>query len=148
MQEPVQDNDNGWTVAGTPFRSGVVATSGSIVDIMKGELSAKENDARAKMNIYANVYVDLGNGPLVMDRDNAGLTVDDMGFNGAALSLYEVMCVLDNIYSSFNTTVCLQLDDFYTQWANKGMDWDFENIGKATDAVGAVETKPARSARK
>ena len=137
-EEPEEGNYNAWTVA-TAFRSGVVANSGAVINIMRSDLSALENDQRAKMNIYANVYVDLGNGPIVQNAVDAGKSVADSDFAGIALSLYDVVAMVDGSYDSFNTATCVQLDGFYAQWKNKGMDWHLENIGKTADTLGAID---------
>lgn len=138
-QEPEAGNQNAWTVAETPFRSGVVATSGSVVNIVRKDLSATENDRRAQMSIYANVYVDLGNGPIVQNIADAGLTVADRDFAGIALSLYDVMAMVDGTYNSFNTATCLQMDEFYAQWKDKGLGWKFKNFGTAAALTGTVD---------
>lgn len=130
---------NRYTIADEPFRSGIVATSGSVFGIMKTSKLPKVNNAHARTPIYANAYIDLGDGPIVADALNPGKTVTDANFTGTALSLYDVMVKLDGLYTSYNTATRLQLDAFYQQWKPLGMDWEFANIGKTTDSTGAVD---------
>ena len=129
---------NRYTVAATNFKSGVTATSGSIFGIMKDARSALLNNRYARTPIYANPYIDLGNGPIVGDTVNPGKTVADANFDGIAMSLYDVMMRLDATYNNYKITDRLQLDNFYTQWKNKGMNWGFVNIGQ-TAAAGNVD---------
>lgn len=130
---------NRYTVADAAFRSGITATSGSVFGIMKSSRTAAENELCAKTHIYANAYIDLGDGPIVSDTANPGKTVDDQGFNGVALSLYDVMFKLDDAYNKYNTTTKLQIDAFYTQWKTLGMDWDFKNVGQTAGSTDAVD---------
>lgn len=121
---------NSYTVAAAPFRSGITATSGSIFGIMKESRSAADNEKNAKTPIYANAYIDLGNGPIVADIVNPGKLATDSDFTGTAMSLYDVMFGLDNAYYNYNAATRLQLDNFYFTWKAKGMDWSFKNIGQ------------------
>ena len=128
--EPEWGNSNRWTVSNVPFTSGVTVTSGSIFGIMKEDRTAAKNDQYAKMKIYANAYVDFGNGPIVADTENAGKVATGNAFTGTAVSLYDVMQQLDNTYEAYAGDTHLQLDTFYKQWKEKGMDsWEFKIIG-------------------
>lgn len=139
MTEPENGNFNAWTEAAVPFQSGAVATSGSVFGIMKDIRSAATNDRYGKMKIYANAYIDLGNGPIVANYADAGKTADAEGFKGTALSLYDVMQKLDSSYASYPTATRLQLDAFYAQWKEKGMDWGFGAIGTSTGITGKID---------
>jgi len=130
---------NKYTVAQAPFQSGVTATSGSIFGIMKDSREPVDNDAYAKVPIYANAYIDLGNGPIVADITNPGKKVGEDGFTGIALSLFDVMAKLDDAYNNYNTTTRLQLDNFYFQWKDKGMDWDFDYIGQTAGTTDGID---------
>ena len=124
------DKDNNqYTVAKEAFESGKIATSGSVFGIMKESRSATINDQCARMPIYANAYVDFGNGPVVADIANAGKTVASEGFTGVGLSLYDVVRKVDTAYANYSTVIRTQLDAFYLQWKDQGMDWDLRNIG-------------------
>jgi len=139
MTEPEAGNFNGWTEAAAPFRSGVVATSGSVFGILKDTRSAGLNDRYGKMKIYANAYIELGDEIFVANTADAGKTADTEGFSGVAMSLYDVMQLLDASYASYNTTTRLQLDAFYAQWKEKGMAWGFSAIGTSTGITGKID---------
>ena len=130
---------NQYTVAKVPFESGRITTSGSVFGILKTTRNAEKNDRCARMAIYANAYIDLGNGAIVADVDNVGKTVDSADFSGVALSLYDVMLKIDSAYNGYNTIVRSQLDAFYLQWKDQGMDWSFTNIGQTAGTTDAVD---------
>ena len=130
---------NRYSTIRSSFHSGVVATSGSVFGIMKESKMPLVNEKHAKMPIYANAYIDFGNGPIVADTVNPGKKVGDEGFDGVAMSLYDVMLELDKRYSGYNTATRLQLDAFYQQWKPLGMFWEYENIGQSADSTGVVD---------
>lgn len=140
MTEEAKGNYNAWTEAATPFQSGVVATSGSVFGILKDSRTAARNNEMGRMKIYANAYIDLGGQILVANTADAGKTADAEGFGGTALSLYDVMQLLDASYASYNTTTRLQLDAFYGQWKEAGMnDWGMTKIGTSTGITGKID---------
>ena len=118
-----------YTVATEAFTSGVTVNSGSVVNIMSPEQSGADNLSRSKMRIYANAYIDLGNGPVMADAASVGKTAKDADFSGTAVSLLAVMRALDGKYDSLDVTTQKQLDAFAVQWITKGVNWKFENIG-------------------
>ena len=125
---------NRYTVAGTDFVSGAVATSGSVFGIMKTEREAAKNARYGEIEIYANPYLLLelnGVQTVVMgDTRNDGKTTDDAEFTGTAWSLHEVMDALDQSYSSYSGDIQERLDNFYKSWEQDGMaDWKFDRIG-------------------
>ena len=113
-----------YTVAGDKFVSGATVTSGSVVGIMKEELTPEENLKRCRMPIYANAYIDLGDGPIMADIDNIGTK------KGVSASLNQVVEALDKAYPTFNATTQGQLDDFYNSWKAAGVQFDIQNMGK------------------
>lgn len=113
-----------YTVSSAKFVSGTTITSGSVVDILKEELPASENQKRSRMPIYANAYVDFGNGPVMAD------TVNDGTKNGTSASLWQVIKALDAVYPAQTQTVQSQLDAFDLKWKTVGVDFGTENIGK------------------
>lgn len=140
MTEEAKGNYNAWTEATTPFQSGVVATSGSVFGILKDSRTAARNNEMGRMKIYANAYIDLDGEIIVANTADAGKTADAEGFGGTALSLYDVMQLLDASYSKQNTTTRLQLDAFYAQWKEAGMnDWGMTKIGTTTGITGKID---------
>ena len=123
---------NQYTVASAPFQSGAVCVSGSVFNIMKDTNSQQTNNSNGNSPIYANVYVDFGSGPLVADTKNPGKSLQDPEFDGTAYSLRTVMERLDDMYFTHMDGAARALaDNFHAQWKDKGMDWDFVNIGSA-----------------
>ena len=113
-----------YTVASEKFASGATVTSGSVVGIMKDDLTPAENLNRSRMPIYANAYIDLGNGPIMADNDNIGTK------KGTSASLLQVVTALDQTYGSYSTVVQGQLDAFCKTWKNLGVNFETENINK------------------
>ena len=112
-----------YTVCTDKFVSGATATSSSVVDIMKEDLTAAENLKRSRMPIYANAYIDLGDGPIMADTANVGKKA------GISASLAQVLAVLDGNYSSYRETVKGQLRDFNDTWKTAGVNLNLTNIG-------------------
>lgn len=112
-----------YTVCTEKFVSGATATSGSVVDIMKAELTASENLKRSRMPLYANAYIDLGNGPIVADTANVGKKA------GISASLMQVLAALDANYENYSNTVKGQLRDFNDTWKAAGVNLNLINIG-------------------
>ena len=111
--------------AENPLVSGQVVESGSIFGIMKTSRTAKLNDAYGQMKIYANPYLELADGRIIMcDTENAGKTASDPGFDGIAYSLYDAMKALETKW--YDTSVATdsvkdQINTFYNDWAPYGM---------------------------
>lgn len=99
-----EEDINRATVAAVPFASGVEVTSGSVFGILKE--SSRSNIARSQMKIYANVYVELEDGTiLVGDADS-----------GAAWSLREVLDAIGENYESLSTADQQAFDHFLDYW--------------------------------
>jgi hypothetical protein len=104
------------TVGKESFASGLEATSTSVFGILKASRKAELNDRYGKMPIYANTYVELADGTIVM------------GENGAAQSLYDVLQAIDNNWADYKTQQTSILE-FFRAWAAQGLtSWKFENI--------------------
>ena len=114
-----------YTVADQKFVSGATVTSGAVVNILDADKTDAENLRRSKMALYANAYIDLGNGPIMADNVNVGKKA------GLSASLYQVMQVLDEKYGAAPITTQEQLDGFYTTWKNTCGNMSLVNIGKA-----------------
>ena len=116
------------TSISTGFQPGVVATSGAVFNIMKASKSNSVNVRNGEMKIYANAYILLENGTVIMADETAGDTVADPDFDGAAYSLYDVLNAIDGNWADYEESHAAILD-FYNTWAQHGMDnWQFENI--------------------
>ncbi len=126
-------DENQYTTAKNAFKSGVIATSGSVFNIMKASITdPAENAARGEMDIYANPYICFNFGKdkiVVADTVNAGKTEETEGFNGIAMSLHNVLDTLDDTYFNYDAATQTKIDAFYKQWKQNGMaDWVFINI--------------------
>ena len=122
-----------YTVASTPFESGVVATSGSVFNIMKTSNKADRNCRRGEMKIYANAYLEIdGIGYVMGDTENTGKTVADATFAGVAYSLQDVLLAIDADWEHYvEEGKADAVKEFYSTWAQHGMNaWDdlFQNI--------------------
>ncbi|MBR2311393.1 MAG: hypothetical protein IKA47_12840 [Oscillospiraceae bacterium] len=116
-----------YTVSADKFVSGTTVTSGSVVGILKEELTPAENLKRSRMPLYANAYIDLGNGPIVADTENVGKKA------GTKASLMQVLAALDSAYSGYSAVIQGQLDDFVAAWSD--VNFNLVNIGKEKKVV-------------
>lgn len=87
--------------------SAVSATSGSVVNIIKEDLSKEENAARMQMKVYANAYmtVDTGLGEVVnfmSDNENGGKTAAAEDFTGVAYSLFDIVKEINDNWDSYS----------------------------------------------
>lgn len=123
------DKTDAYTVCSEKFVSGVTVTSGTIVNILNDSLTGAENLKRSRMTVYANAYIDFGNGPVMADTENIGKVT------GTCASLERVLTALDEKYLTLNTAVQTQLDNLYAKWSEKGVSFDFSNIGKPKKVI-------------
>lgn len=134
-------DENRYTVASEAFVSGAEATSGSVFGIMKPERDAATNAQYGEMDIYANPYVcfDINGMIVVGDNKNPGKTTLDADFNGVGYSLHDVMDMVDGEFFSYDADEQEQLNQFYLQWKESGMDWSFANIGSDNTGTDGVD---------
>lgn len=130
----VQAEDNECTelTPGTDFGSSNETTSAAVFNIMKSTETAKENQGRGEMPIYANPYICFNMGTPVYvtgDTRNPGKVLTDVGFDGISCSLLDVMIAIDQNYESFAQDARERTDRYYFQWAETGMSWGFGSIG-------------------
>lgn len=104
------------TVGAAPFASGLETTSTSVFGILKNSRKPELNDRYGKMPIYANTYVELADGTVVM------------GENGTSRSLYDVLAAIDGNWADYEESRTSILE-FFRAWATKGLSsWEFTNI--------------------
>lgn len=114
------------TVANT-----VTANSGSVFGIMKD--GKDNNQERGEMKIYANAYI-LVNGEAIYvgDTENADKDVDTEGFDGVALSLYDVLKKIDDQVTAgkleLSQTNIEQITELYSKIKAWGVSWTSDNI--------------------
>lgn len=109
-------NANGYTVyTGKP--SGEF-TSGSVFNIFKENLTATKNATRGEMKIYANAYLRLTDGTIVLAD------------NGVTRSLQDVMVELDTHLDNYTDKKEIILN-FYKTWKDAMATWNLNNIAAA-----------------
>lgn len=118
-----------YTVADEKFASGSTVISGAVVNILDADLTGSENLRRSNMQIFANAYIDLGNGPIMADTANAGKRA------GTSASLQQILMALDNSYSAQSIRIKDQLDAFETTWKAAGVNFNFASIGKQRKVI-------------
>ena len=109
----------------------VTANSGSVFGIMKD--GRENNQERGEMKIYANAYILVeGAAIYVGDNDNAGKSTEDEGFDGVALSLYDVLKKIDDKVTDGSLTLTPtnieQITELYGKIKAWGVNWTFTNI--------------------
>jgi len=136
MSEAEAKDRNCYTCYTEDFASGVVVTSGSVFNIMNTQRDASTNDAYGQCDIYANPYLMLTTDAVfVGDTKNTGKTVDASDFDGNAYSLRDAMGLMDDIFFRYALSARNRINDFYNTWQDKGMAWQFVNIGAQANAV-------------
>jgi hypothetical protein len=109
-------NVNGYTVyTGKPAGE---FTSGSVFNIFKESLSAANNATRGEMKIYANAYLRLTDGTIVLAD------------TGVTYSLQDVMVELDTNLEDYTDKKEIILD-FYKTWKDAMANWNLNNIAAA-----------------
>jgi len=71
------------------------------------------------MQIYANAYLKLEDGTVLM------------GSNGTSKSMYDVMYYLNENFDSLEADVQETAKAFYAQWAGAMVSWKLENLAAA-----------------
>ena len=88
-----------------------VFTSGSIINIFREGLSPEKNARRGEMKIYANPYLKLQDGTVLMAQE------------GAAYSLLDVMEAIEANWADYvSQGKADTVKEFYQTWASCGMD--------------------------
>ena len=129
MTEAQEGNNNRYTRITTPLEKGVIATSGSVLNIMKDSNANLLNYINGNKKIYANPYITLKGGlTLVTDNKNPGKTADDASFDGISHSLFDVMRAIDGRYDRYTEEQQAVIESFYAKWKNKGLQLQLENI--------------------
>lgn len=104
------------TVGKEAFASGMETTSTSVFGILKNGRKPELNDRYGKKKIYANTYVELADGTIVM------------GENGTDRSLYDVMTYLSENFETLDAGAQTQVKDFYAIWESIMSGWNLANL--------------------
>ncbi len=126
IEQMINNDKNAWTSIKNEGKAALTGkadaeafTSGSVFNIFKGG----EDDAdRGKIKIYANAYLDLGNGRIVMaSNDNWDAQA------GTAWSLKNVIEALNNKTDLTDAQKGL-IYNFYDTWKDAMTEWEVSNI--------------------
>ena len=126
-----EEQDSYTVTAGAPV-SGQLFNSGSVFGIFKEGL---ENNAdRGKVKVYANAYLKLTDGTVLMTDGTFGDKITDEGFDGVALSLQDVMGKLNEKFADLTEAQQKSLKDFYATWETAMSDWGLSNLANITES--------------
>ena len=105
------------------------------------------NSVRGKMPIYANGYicVNTGDGELLVmsDTENQGKTTEDADFDGVGYSLYDILKLLDDGWSSVSEADRTKIQNFYDTWVDNDLyKWSFQNIKMFRAGFGRSDITP------
>lgn len=101
----------------TPW-TGTKITSCAVLDIFRQD--ADDNAERGKMKIYANAYLELYDGTLILAHDNKKEWIGG--------SLYDVLAVLDAKFTELDAATQALLYDFAQQWRDVITVYGFDNL--------------------
>jgi hypothetical protein len=96
-----------------------IFTSGSITNIFRTGLSDEKNAARGEMQIYANAYLKLEDGTVLM------------GSNPSAKSMKDVMDYLNTNFATLKVEDQETAKAFYAQWADVMAAWNLDILAAA-----------------
>lgn len=102
-------------IAGAPAD---VFTSGSVFNIFKNDLRADQNTARGETQIFANAYVQLNDGSVIMAST---------GEESVSMSLKNVLLALDENLAAYESQL-EQVVNFYNAWKTAMTGWNLDNI--------------------
>ena len=77
---------------------------------------AADNAQRGQMPIYANIYLVLENGTVVLGDNTTADTADAAGFDGAAMSLADMLTYFSDNLTAFPAQSQTILNSFFTKW--------------------------------
>jgi hypothetical protein len=104
-------------------------TSGSVCNIFRSDLGPEENAARGAMKIYANAYLQLADGTILMSDATTGDTVDSYRFDGVAWSMQDVLEVLNRDIDAPAYVECRQqILSFCEAWKDILSGWQLNNL--------------------
>ena len=87
------------------------------------ESGARDNDERGRTPIYANAYFHLADGRTILADPTNYDTVTSPGFEGAALSMYDVLQLVGQNYPGYTTAQQTTLKEFYATWQDPLATW-------------------------
>lgn len=119
----------------------VNTNSGAVVGILKDKNSQATNTENLSRVIYANAYITFtmeggATHTVISDSLNAGKTVEDEGFKGTGLSLYDILLKVNENWADYSAEDQATVVAFLEQWAPKvEAATAAELMGKLTNIV-------------
>lgn len=89
---------------------------------------ASDNGVRGKQPVYANAYLQLQGGTVILSDNTNYDKVTDAGFDGVAVSLYDVMITLDQNFSLLSASQQATVQQFAQTWRDALADWNLDNL--------------------
>ena len=80
------------------------------------------------MEIYANAYLQLTDGTILMADLTTGDTVSNGSFDGVAWSLYDVLQQLNETYPQLDAQTRQTLKEFSAAWTDVLSGWEMNNL--------------------
>lgn len=77
---------------------------------------AADNARRGQLPIYANIYLVLENGSVILGDNTTADTTEAAGFDGAAMSLADMLTYFSNNLTAFPPQSQTILNSFFTKW--------------------------------
>ena len=90
--------------------------------------NAPDNDSRGKQAIYANAYLELADGTVLLSDNTSADTRATTGFDGMAMSLYEMMTLLDYMADALPENQLTALQNFCSTWQDPMAAWQLTNL--------------------
>lgn len=90
--------------------------------------NAKDNDSRGKMTVYANAYLEMADGTVLLSDNTNADTKTATGFDGMAMSLYDMMILLDYMADALPENQLTALQNFCHTWQDPMAAWQLTNL--------------------
>ena len=113
------------------YTENVGAPEGEFASVMVSGIfkeNAPDNDSRGKMAIYANAYLELTDGTVLLSDNTSADTRATTGFDGMAMSLYEMMTLLDYMADALPENQLTALQNFCSTWQDPMAAWQLTNL--------------------
>ena len=80
------------------------------------------------MPIYANAYLTLSDGTVILSDNTNTDTKDTTGFDGVAMSLFDMMTLLNQVATTLPADQMESLLGFCTAWKDTLASWKLYNL--------------------
>ncbi len=90
--------------------------------------AAADNEQRGKMVVYANAYLVLEDGSVLLSDNTNTDSRKNVGFDGVAYSLYDMMTAVDLVAPTLPAAQQTALESFCNTWNAPMADWQLKNL--------------------